>query len=56
MMRKKMATMDDAFETGSTPQIHISLGAMQGYIRPAATRVSGDWSLSGRSVSGSIKS
>ena len=36
------ATMDDAFETGSMPQIHVSLGALQGSMPPAETRVSGD--------------
>src|SRR4051794_15865269 len=42
MLREKMATLDDAFETGSMPQIHVSLGALQSSMPPAETRVSGD--------------
>src|SRR4051794_28094688 len=42
MMREKMATMDEAFETGSMPKIHVSLGALQSSMPPAETRVSGD--------------
>ena len=40
MMRDKLEKMGDAFETGAMPQIHVSLGALQGSM--PESRVSGD--------------
>jgi hypothetical protein len=43
MLREKLDGMSGAFETGSMPQIHVSLGALQAsHPAPEYERVSGD--------------
>jgi xylose isomerase len=44
LMREKMdnAQVQESFETGSMPQIHVSIGALQSSMPPPGARVSGD--------------
>ena len=44
LIREKMdnALVQESFETGSMPQIHVSLGALAASAPPTAARVSGD--------------
>jgi hypothetical protein len=39
-MREKLESLSGSFDTGAMPQIHVTLGALQGSM--PETRVSGD--------------
>ena len=43
-MREKMedSRVQESFDTGAMPTIHVSIGALQGSMPPPRARVSGD--------------